>query len=107
MASRPDQYLGDALPVKPQKLATAIRTFRRWAEGHELVPSETTYFARTRDRRPLRFTPGGDSDAERLYATHWFSPELSARDRERLVERLTRPPDLVVISPVNDWTCTR
>jgi hypothetical protein len=39
---------------------------------------------------------------ERAYRTHWLSRDLS----QRSVERQSRAPDLVVISPVNDWTCT-
>ena len=70
-----------------------------------LKPSETAYVARTRDRRPLRFSKSGDEGIERAYRTHWVSPELSERKRERLAERQSRPPDLVVVSPVKEWTC--
>jgi hypothetical protein len=61
--------------------------------------------ARTWDRRPLRFSKSGDEAIERAYRTHWVSPELSERARERLAERQSRPPDLVVVSPVKEWTC--
>lgn len=88
------------------KLSDAMRLFRRWARGRGLVPSETAYVARTRDRRSLRFSVSGDADIERAYRTHWVSPELSERKRERLRERQSRPPELVVVSPVRDWTCT-
>ncbi|HVA19815.1 MAG TPA: DUF2293 domain-containing protein [Solirubrobacteraceae bacterium] len=37
--------------------------------------------------------------------THWVSPRLSGRKRERLAERQGKAPELVVISPVRDWTC--
>ncbi|MGH8777380.1 MAG: DUF2293 domain-containing protein, partial [Jiangellaceae bacterium] len=36
----------------------------------------------------------------------WVSPELPVAKRQRLADRQSRPPDLVVISPVNEWTCT-
>ena len=88
------------------KLSTAMRVFRRWAQRRGLVPSETGYVARTRDRRALRFSVSGASEIERAYRTHWVSPELSAAKRERLAERQSRPPELVVISPLEDWTCT-
>jgi hypothetical protein len=61
--------------------------------------------ARTRDRRRLRFSASGDARTEQAYRTHWFSPGLSERERDRLVERQSRPPDLVVISSVKPWTC--
>ena len=97
--------LEQAAQVDPGKLSTAMNEFRRWAEGRGLQPSETAYVARTRDRRPLRFTRGGEAAIERAYRTHWVSPELSERGRERLRERQSRPPDLVAISPLKDWTC--
>ncbi|CAN5200219.1 hypothetical protein BH20ACT16_BH20ACT16_08800 [soil metagenome] len=56
-------------------------------------------------RRPLRFSVSGDPAIERAYRTHWVSPELSERERARLAERQSRPPDLVVVSPIKDWTC--
>lgn len=88
------------------KLSTAMRLLRRWAERRGLTPSETAYVARTRDRRPLRFSVSGAAEIERAYRTHWVSPELSAAKRRRLAERQSKPPDLVVISSLNDWTCT-
>jgi hypothetical protein len=40
--------------------------------------------------------------------THWTSPKLSARKRERLTEKVGRVPDLVVMQPLNaEWTCHR
>ena len=68
-----------------------------------MKPSETAYVARTRDRRPLRFSKSGDPEIERAYRTHWVSPELSERKRERLAERQSRPPELVVVSPVKEF----
>jgi hypothetical protein len=99
------EYLEAAAQVDPSKLSAAMAAFRRWTERHGLQPSETEYVARTRDRRRLRFTSSGDPAIERAYSTHWVSPELSERKRERLRERQSRPPDLVVISPIRDWAC--
>jgi hypothetical protein len=95
-----------AMTVDPAKLSAALRVFRRWAQRRGLAPSETGYVARTHDRRSLRFSTSGDPDLERAYRTHWVSPELSAGKREHLAERQSRPPELVVISPIKDWTCT-
>ncbi|MQA17301.1 MAG: hypothetical protein GEV09_25205 [Pseudonocardiaceae bacterium] len=52
-----------------------------------------------------RPTPKGVEDVERAYRTHWTSPELSEARRSRLNEQQSRPPDLVVIMPLKDWTC--
>jgi hypothetical protein len=88
------------------KISTAMRCFQRWAQARGLQPSETAYVARTRDRRPLRFSKSGDPAIERAYRTHWISPELSERKRARLAERQSRPPEMLVISPVKDFTCS-
>jgi hypothetical protein len=40
--------------------------------------------------------------------THWVSPELSEGKRERLVEKASRAPELVVVQPLKpEWTCHR
>jgi hypothetical protein len=88
------------------KVSAAMRVLRRWAEGRSLQPSETVYVARTRDRRELRFSVSGDPAIDQAYRTHWVSPELSERKRQRLAEQTAKPPDLVVIQPLNPWSCT-
>jgi hypothetical protein len=99
------EYLEAAAQVDSEKLSEAMAALVRWSEQRGLQPSETEYAARTRDRRRLRFTASGDAAIERAYSTHWVSTELSERKRERLRERQSRPPDLVVISPIRDWAC--
>jgi hypothetical protein len=88
------------------KVSAAMRSFRRWAQARGLQPSETAYIARTRDRRQLRFSKSGAPGIERAYRTHWVSPELSERKRAKMAERDSRPPDLVVVSALRDWTCS-
>lgn len=87
------------------KVSTAMAEFRRWAQAAGLTPSETAYLARTRDRRELRFSAGADPDIEQAYRTHWLSPELSERKRDRLLERQNQPPALVVVTASKPWTC--
>ncbi|WP_039889653.1 DUF2293 domain-containing protein [Mycobacterium xenopi] len=96
------ESLESALQVNPNKVTAAMAVLRRWAQERGLQPSETDYVARTRDRRQLRFSIDGDSDVEVAYRTHWVSPGLS----QRAVERQSRAPDLVVIWPLKEWTCT-
>ncbi|MGH2960928.1 MAG: DUF2293 domain-containing protein [Solirubrobacterales bacterium] len=100
------ECLEEAAAVDADKLCAAIEGLGRWAKARGLEPSETAYVARTRDRRALRFTSGGDPEIERACRTHWVAPELSEKERGRLAKRQSRPPDLVVISPLRDWTCT-
>jgi hypothetical protein len=99
-------YLERAVTANLNKISKAMRYLRGWAASRGLQPSETAYVARARDRRALRFSKSGEPSIELAYRTHWVSPELSERTRERLAERQSRPPDLVVISPTRDWTCT-
>jgi hypothetical protein len=87
------------------KQSTAMRTLRTWAIRRGLTPSETGYVARTRDRRRLRFSVSGQPDIELAYRTHWVSPDLSVRKAERLRVVMDQPPDLVVVAPLNEWTC--
>ena len=99
-------YLEQVVQANLGKVSTAMTEFRRWARARGLRPSETAYLARTRDRRQLRFSASGDPRIEQAYRTHWVSPELSERKRERLAEQQNRPPDLVVIAAIKPWTCT-
>jgi hypothetical protein len=99
-------YLVATVIASLGKISTAMTVFRQWAAARGLTPSETAYVARTRDRRPLRFSKSGDEGIERAYRTHWVSPELSEGRRERLAERQSSPPELVVVSPVKEWTCS-
>ncbi len=90
------------------RLSEAMKLFRVWANDKDLTPSETQYVARTGQRQTLQFSKSGDHTIERLYRTHWVSPALSEKKREKLAEKASRPPDLVVIQPLNqDWTCHR
>jgi hypothetical protein len=98
-------YLEHAVQAGPGNVSSAMRVFRRWAEDRGLKPSETEYLARSRERQRLRFSESGDPSIERAYRTHWVSPALSERKAAALMERQSKPPDLVVISPIKDWTC--
>lgn len=61
------------IQVNLHKLSTAMHLFRSWAVRRELVPSETAYVARGRDRQALRFSVSGQEAVERGYRTHWVS----------------------------------
>lgn len=100
------EYLEQVVQANLHKLSTAMAILRRWAEDRGLRASETDYVARTRDRRPLRFSKSGAAAIERAYRTHWVSPALSDAKRQRLAEKQSRQPDLVVVWAINDWACT-
>ncbi|MGO8918667.1 MAG: hypothetical protein ACLQJR_22420 [Stellaceae bacterium] len=97
-----------AIQTNLPRISEAMKLFRSWASGKGLLARETHYLARAPQRQTLRFSRSGDPTFERLYRTHWISPALSERKRERMVEKSDRPPELVVIQPLNtEWTCHR
>jgi hypothetical protein len=99
-------HLERAFDVKPSNVSSALAILERWAQNRGLQASEASDVARTRDRRSLRFTESCSGDRERAYRTNWVAAELSERRRGQLAERLSRPPELVVVMPTRDWTCT-
>ncbi len=97
-----------AIQTNPARIAEAMTLFRSWATAKGLVESEADYVARTPQRQMLRFSRSGDPTIEQLYRTHWVARELSEKKRERLAEKASRAPELVVIQPLHmEWTCHR
>jgi hypothetical protein len=102
------EFLERAVQTNLPRISEAMKLFRSWAAGKGLKASETTYVTRTPGRQTLRFSRSGDPTIERLYRTHWVSPKLSERKREKLKEKASKPPELVVIQPLNtEWACHR
>jgi hypothetical protein len=97
------EYLEGVVQTNLPRISEAMKLFRSWAATKGLTPSETHYIARTTSRQMLRFSKSGNPAIEKLYRTHWISGELSERKRERLVERASRAPELLVIQPPNDY----
>jgi hypothetical protein len=97
-----------AMQTNLSRILEALKLFQSWATGKGLSPSPTDYVARAAQRQTLRFGQSGDPAVEALYRTHWVSQELSEKKRERLAEKASRAPDLVVVQPLNsEWTCHR
>lgn len=100
--------LQEGLQVRPDRIAQAMQLFRDWAESKGLQPHAAVYLARTPERPALRFTQDGEPTIEAQFRTHWISPSLSDRQRERVIAKSDAPPELVVIMPLNrDWKCHR
>jgi hypothetical protein len=101
-------HLEDAIPTNSSRIAEAMNLLRSWAAAKGLVPDETHYASRAPQCQALRFSKSGDPTIEAMYRTHWFSPELSKSKRERMVEKASRAPELVVVQSLNTaWTCHR
>jgi hypothetical protein len=100
--------LEEAVQTNPPRISEAMQLFRSWAIAKGLSASPTAYVARTPRRQFLRFSRSGNPAIEESYRTHWMSPELSEKKRERLAEKASRPPELVVVQPLNaEWRCHR
>lgn len=87
--------LEDVVEVDVHKISAALRLLEDWARANGLEPHETSYVARTRDRRPLWFSQRREAAVEQACRTHWISPALPPGKRTRLAERQSRPPDLL------------
>jgi len=97
-----------AIQTSPPRLSEAMELLRCWAAQQQLFATEAQYVARTAQRQTLRFSRSGDPRIEALYRTHWISPTLSEKKRERLAAQASRPPELVVVQPLNHaWKCHR
>ncbi len=102
------EHLERVVQTNLPRITEAMKIFRSWAAAKGLSASETKYVARTPQRQALRFSRSGHPTIELLYRTHWVSPQLSEKKRERLAEKTSRAPDLVVIQPLNrEWICHR
>jgi hypothetical protein len=100
------ECLEETLQTHPSRISEAIELLRSWATGKGLSASETDYVARTPQRQTLRFSRSGNPALERLYRTHWISSAVSEKQRERLAEKASRAPELVVIVPLKaEWKC--
>jgi hypothetical protein len=96
-----------AVQANLSRISAAMKLFRSWATGKGLNPSETRYVARAPRRQTLRFSRSGEPGIERAYRTHWLSPALSEKKRERLAEKASAEPELVAILPLKDWACCK
>jgi hypothetical protein len=97
-----------AVQTSPPRILEALTLLQSWASERGLSANQADYVARTPQRQALRFSRSGDPALEARYRTHWVSPKLSEKKRERLIEEASRAPELVVILPLkSDWACHR
>ena len=94
--------LEEVVRANLQRISEAMRLFRSWATARGLIASPTVYVDRTPRRQTLRFSRSGNPAIEVSYRTHWVSPELSEKKRERLAKKASHDPELNV-----DWICHR
>ncbi len=90
------------------KISFAMKCFRSWALGKGLKPSKTVYLAKTRGpKRALQFSKSGDPAIEGAYMTHYISPLLTEKKREKVKEKLEKQPELVAFVIKKPSQCSR
>src|SRR4051794_3233696 len=100
-------FLERSIQGNLHKISSSMEMFRRWAREKGLKPSETQYVRRTRNGTiDLRFSKSGDPQIEKNYRTHFVSPALSERKRERLQAKLDQAPQTVVFQILRDSQCS-
>src|SRR5258708_10453759 len=100
--------LEGGMQVNLPRILEALKLFQSWATRKGLSASPTDYVAGGPQRQTLRFSRSGEGAVEAMYRTHWVSRELSEKKRERVAEKASRAPDLVVVQPLkSEWTCHR
>jgi hypothetical protein len=57
-------------------------------------------------QRNLQFSRSGDPAVERAYRTHYLSPALPEKKQEKLREKLSKPPELVVFDIYKESKCS-
>ncbi len=101
-------YLEEVIQGNPNKILRSMEIFRHWADQRGLKTSEAVYLARTRGpSRELRFSATGDPEIEKAYRTHYVSSELPEKKMEKLREKLSQPPELVVFSIIRESQCSQ
>ncbi len=91
------------IQLGPEKFQKTLRDFAEWVQARNLRPMETAYARRTpQGIEPLQVTADGDPEREKFYRTHYVPAELSERKTQRLAEKLTKPPELVVFEKVSE-----
>jgi len=101
-------YLEMLIQAPVPKRSQAIEILREWAEQRGLRPESQIYPARSvRASHELQFTSEGDPEIERLYRVNYLDPTVPEKKREKIREKLSEPPELVVFSILRDSECSQ
>lgn len=90
-----------------RKISSSMVIFRRWAQERGLEPSEAGYVRHTRAGAvALQFSRSGDPEIEKSYRTHYISPALSEKKRERLQKKIDKAEKTVVFQILREAQCS-
>lgn len=97
--------LAEMISARPESVIDASGYLIDWAREQGLQPRQVEYLARGRERRELKVFTWTTVENERSLRTHWFAADEAPAEVAKVVERESKPPDLVVVIPIKDWTC--
>lgn len=101
-------YLLQGVQTSADRVTDAMELFHAWATEQNLDAIEIAYIAQGPSRATLNFTDTNNPVIERFFRTHRVSRELSESERERQKAKLERPPELIVVQPLDSgWVCHR
>ena len=84
-------------------MADTYRLFAEWVTEKGLKTIEAEYSRRTVNGvEALPLTTDNNTERETFYRTHYAPAELSEKKSERLQQKLTKAPDLVVFVTTSD-----
>jgi hypothetical protein len=89
--------------VDGRRMQDAAQLLGEWARERDLTASTAAYLSGGRDREALRFVDTGEDE---VFRVHWLSGQLTPAQREQVVQRQNRAPDLTVVEAAEPWTCT-
>ena len=100
-------FLERTIQANLKKISLSMSLFRQWALAKGLRPSETRYMRSGRGGTvDLRFSKSGDPAIEKNYRTHYISPALSERKKQRIEEKLSAPAAPVIFQILRDSACS-
>lgn len=99
------QYIFEHIQCGAEKFGKVVTLFRQLAAAEGLVPVQAEYSRRSVNGViPLPFTADGEPAIEALFRAHFARPDLSAKQRAKVEEKLAKVEDLVVFVSVSDHT---
>lgn len=95
-------HLEPMIQAGPDKLRKAFEYFGAWVAARALKPVEAGYQrADTQGLAVLQVTASGEAAREKFFSQRYVRGDLPPKQTERMVKKLTKAPDLVVIETVS------
>ena len=99
--------LEEVIQGSPEKIANSISIFQQWARERGLHPSVARYVRTGRDGDiELHFTRSGDPAVEAIFRTHYLSPALPERKKQKIEKAMNKAPERVVFEIVRASKCS-